>query len=422
MTTSSGASANTTNAPLHALRHKHFKRFIMGGTIANCGQFIQGLSTPFLMDQLTGSPAWVGAAGFASLAPSIISTPIAGTLADRIDRKHMVVFAYVVIATMATLYFVLYSLDLLTPWRIIFIQLGFGGIAGFLFAPIQAMPAVLVPPEDLMSAVRMLSISFTGSRALGPLIGGLALWWSGPGLGFALAAIGFAFGAIVVMTVQTDAITRVSEKESLLAEYRAGLAFIRHRPGITMAIRNGFALGALGAAVVFPLAASVASDIYDVGGGGLGALGTAVGLGSIIASLVMTGPGSRVRLSRMEAIAQVVYIGGLVLMAITSSFGVGLLGFFVVGIAHMWHNVSLSTSMQLQVTDDVRGRVMSVWMVFLLAGIPLGALIGGFIASATSMRFVVLLYAGIMTVFLAHCWFGANRMVALDPEHAVVER
>lgn len=407
--------------PLDSLRHPHFKRFIVGATIANCGQFIQGLATPFLMNELTGSPAWVGAAGFASLAPSIIFTPIAGALTDRLDRHKMLLVAYFIVTVASLLYLGLYLGDLLTPWRIIIIQLCFGGVIGFLFAPIQAMPAVLVPPSDLMSSVRTLSMSFTGSRALGPLIGGVALAISGPGLGFAFAAVAFATGIIVVWGVETTQVISSEPRDaSLLADYRAGLAFIRQRPGLRLAIRNGFTLGFLAAGIAFPLAASVARDILGTGGGGLGALGFALGVGSIVASIVMAGPGSRVQLSNMEAISQAIYAAGLVIIAATGWFTVGLIGFFVMGVAHMWHNVSLSTSMQLAVTDEFRGRVMSVWMVFLLAGIPLGALIGGFIAAATSTRTVVLLYAGLLALFLAVTWFTTDRMQALNPQSASV--
>ena len=373
------------------------------------------------MNELTGSPAWVGAAGFASLAPSIFFTPVAGALTDRLDRHKMLMVAYAIVTMASLLYLGLFTADLLTPWRIIFIQLAFGGVIGFLFAPIQAMPAVLVPPADLMSSVRTLSMSFTGSRALGPLIGGIALAVSGPGLGFAFAAAAFSIGMVVVWGVETTQVVSTEPRAtSLLSEYREGLAFIRHRPGLRLAIRNGFTLGFLAAALVFALAASVARDVLDTGGGGLGALGFALGIGSIVASVVMAGPGSRVQLANMEAIAQVLYIVGLVTIAATGQFVVGLVGFFVMGIAHMWHNVSLSTSMQLAVTDEFRGRVMSVWMVFLLAGIPLGALIGGFIASATSTRAVVFFYAFLLALFLAGSWFGADRMRSLNPESASV--
>lgn len=420
--TSTISSDNT--GPISSLRHKPFRRFIVGATIANCGQFIQGLATPFLMNELTGSPAWVGASGFASLAPSIVFTPIAGALTDRLNRHKMLMAAYSVVVLMSLLYFVLYQADALTPWRIIIIQLLFGGVIGFLFAPIQAMPAVLVPSTDLMSAVRMLSISFTGSRALGPLIGGVALAISGPGLGFALAAVAFITGLVVVATIDAEQPVRNIDAPatSLLSDYREGVAFVRARPGLRIAVRNGFVLGALAAAIVFPLAASVASDILSTGGGGLGALGVALGIGSIVASLFIAGPGSRISLANMEAISLAVYCVGLLAVAATGQFVVGLFGFFVVGVAHMWHNVSLSTSMQLGVTDEVRGRVMSVWMVFLLAGIPLGALAGGFIANATSTRLVVLLYTAMIAAYLAYSWFGVDRMQALNPQHAAMEQ
>ena len=76
------------------LRHGSFARFLAANTVCNVGQFLQGLAVPFLINQLTDSNTWVGAAAFASLIPAVVSTPISGTLADRVDRKRILLAAY----------------------------------------------------------------------------------------------------------------------------------------------------------------------------------------------------------------------------------------------------------------------------------------------------------------------------------------
>jgi MFS family permease len=156
------------HGPFAPLRHGSFARFLAANTICNVGQFLQGLAVPFLINQLTDSNTWVGAAAFASLIPAVVSTPISGTLADRVDRKRILLAAYALQMVITGGILALHLTDHLTPWRIIWLLLASGAVAGFQWAPIQSLSAVLVPRLLLPQAIRLLSISFTVGRSVGP--------------------------------------------------------------------------------------------------------------------------------------------------------------------------------------------------------------------------------------------------------------
>ena len=104
---------------LAPLRHVAFARFLLANTTSAVGQFLQGLAVPFLINQMTDSNTWVGAAAFAALIPAVVTTPISGTRADRIDRKRILLVAYVLQGCITGGLLALHQADLLTPWPLI---------------------------------------------------------------------------------------------------------------------------------------------------------------------------------------------------------------------------------------------------------------------------------------------------------------
>ncbi len=390
------AASETT---IETLRHPAFSRFFAGITIANTGQFLQGLAVPFLVNDLTDSNAWVGAASFASLVPAVIATPVAGIVSDRADRKRILLYAYLVQCVVSVGFVVLYQADALTPWRILGLQFIAGICAGFQWAPIQSLSPTLVPPRLLVDAVRLVSISFTAGRAIGPAIAAVVLATAGPGLAFAGTLILYVVAVGFVATVKTDWVPS-DATEPFVAQFTAGIRYVRQRAGMRVALASQAAVAFFGAVFTFALTASIADDAYDVGGGGLGALAMFAGLGAIIGSVFVTGRGATVPRSRLEPGALVLYGSGILLAAATPYLVVGLVGFTLLGIAHMVNAVAVSTSLQVQVDDEYRGRVMSVWIMVALIALPIASLAGGFLADALSIRIVMTIFGGALLAFV----------------------
>ena len=371
------------------------------------------------MKELTDSNGWVGAVSFAGLIPSPFATPIAGILADRVDRRTILLTAYSCQTIVTAAHVVLYATDQLTPWRILLLSFLSGIAAGFQWAPVQSMAAVLVPERFLVPAVRLVSISFTAGRAIGPMVAGIILEFSGPGTAFAGTLITYLVGLAFLSRVQTGWTPAAADAPSFWSQFRDGVAYVRARPPLRLAVSMSFLVSFLGAVFTFALTPSIADDIFDTGGGGLGALATMAGVGSIAGSLVIGACGGAVRRSRMELGALAVYVGGLVIVAATTSRAVGLAGFFFLDLAHMLHGVTVNTAVQVQVHEEYRGRVMSVWLMAVLAGLPIGAFIGGFLADAYSIATVMLLYAGLMALAISQRVVTTGALSPLDGEHPI---
>ena len=383
-----GESLQVTN-PFSALRYPPFARFALGTTFCGIAQFLAGLATPFLINQLTDSNSWVGAASFAALLPAVIGTPFAGALADQMDRRLLLLAGIGLQSLVMVAIVVLHASDRLTPWLILGLNFVGGSASSFLWAPTQSLAAVLVPRESLAAAVRMVSITFTVARSVGPVVAALTLAFGGPGLAFSVALGIYVVGFSVLTTVRTGW-SPTGGGGSLRSQLGDGIAYVRARPEMRLAFRLAFTVASFGAVFAFALTAGVADDLYGLGGGGLGVLATSAGVGSLLASAYISGPGSRVARSIMEHRNILLYGFGLVVAASTGWMAVGIVGYLCMGAAHMLHGTTLSTALQVRVDDAYRGRVMSVFLVAVLSGIPLGGLAFGILSDLVGLRWVAL--------------------------------
>ncbi len=398
---------------LRALSHRSFLLFFIGVTIATSGQFMQSLAVPFYVNELTDSNFWVGGSAFAVLVPSLIMTPVAGIWSDRISRKAILLGSFSTQLAAAAAYLALFAADALTPWLIIAIQMAVGVASGFQWAPSQAMTALLVPPQDLLAAVRCVSLSFTVGRALGPALAGATLYLWGPGPAFAVTIVGFAVGLLIMAPVRPRLAEPVYQ-EPFWLQFRRGLEYIWRRREMRLVIFVSFLVAWLGAVFAFALVASVADDVFSLGDGGLAWLTATFGCGSLVMGLYVTGLGDRHLRSRMEVFAIGVYALGILLVGATPWLAVGLAGYFIFGAAHMAHGVTVNSALQVQVDEQYRGRVMSVWLMSVLSGLPLGALLGGFLGDLVSMRFLLLLYGGLLAVFWVATVVRTDGFAGLD--------
>ena len=377
---------------------------------------MQSLAVPFYVNELTDSNWWVGSSAFAVLIPSLIVTPVAGIWCDRISRKAILFGSFCLQLIMSAVFLALFLADVLNPWLIVGLQVVVGVASGFQWAPTQAMTALLVPPEDLLSAVRFVSLSFTAGRAFGPAMAGLTLWLWGPGPAFAVTIVGFFIGLAFMVPMRLRPAEPV-QREPLLMQFRQGVDYIWRRTEMRLVVVTSFVVASVGAVFAFALVASVADDVFSLGDGGLGWLTAIFGLGSLVVGMYVTVFGDLHARSRVEMTAVGVYAAGVLLIGATPWLAIGLLGYFIFGAAHMAHGVTVNSALQVQVDEQYRGRVMSVWMMSVLAGLPLGSLVGGFLGDLVSMRFVLLLYGGLLAAFWVIAVIRSDGFAGLDLGH-----
>ncbi len=305
------------------------------------------------------------------------------------DRRRLLLLGLSLQTVTMAAIVILYARGDLTPWRILAVNFVGGTAASFQWAPIQSMAAVLVPRESLIAAVRLVSITFTVGRSVGPAIAAVTLAFHGPGLAFAVSLGLYVASLAILTTVRTSWVPSRSTG-SIGDQFREGLAYVRTRPEMRLAFRLAFTVAGLGAVFAFSLAAGVADDLFGRGGGGLGVLSTSLGVGSLLASAFISGRGGRMPRAVLERQAILLYGIGLLIVASSSWLGLGMLGYLLTGAAHMLHGTTLSTALQMRVDEEFRGRVMSVFLVAILSGIPIGGLAFGILGDLVGLRWVVL--------------------------------
>ena len=219
-------------AAVAALRYRNFALFWTGALISSTGGWVQNVTIPYVVYKLTDSETWVGFAGFSLLITAALFGPIGGTLADRLDRRKVLIVMQSAQAVVALILWAMWSAGVRSPGAIVALAALSGAFAGLMIGSWQAFVSELVPREVLLNAVTLNSAQFNAARAFGPAIGGIVLATLGPGWGFFINAVSFVavIGALLPMRLD-----RVVEK----ARARCRSSGTSRRPSTTCGARRG---------------------------------------------------------------------------------------------------------------------------------------------------------------------------------------
>lgn len=392
-----------------ALRYRDFALFWAGAFVSSTGMWMQNVTVPFLLHEATGSAGWVGFGAFAQFAPVMVMSPLGGSLADRHPRRVILLWGQAVSMILAFALWLAVRGGEIRPGLIVAL-IGITGIATGLVIPAwQSFVAELVPREVLLNAVSLNSAQFNASRAVGFMLGGLALYSAGPGFSFFVNGLSFlAVLAALAAIRPRPARHRLrpgpdegpvrhrlrrgtapgSGPGGAPATFRLGLAYVREHPGLQLAVVTVGVVMFLGGPVI-QLAPVFARDAFGVDERAYGFLAAALGVGATAGSVVIGAYGDGIRRSRM-AIGSIVVYGVAVLgLALTPSYAGGLAAMACIGVAYLAVASVLNTSIQLAVDDRFRGRVLALYVMVLTGAYPLGSLLQGVATDRFGVRAVV---------------------------------
>ncbi len=405
---------------LGALKHRDFALFWSAALISNAANWMQQFTVPFIMYDMTASNTWVGAAAFTSLFPAVGLAPVAGVLADRFSRQRVMALTLCVHTLACAAFALLWMTGQLTPWRILGLNLVIGIALGIQASSWQALVPLLVPASSLLSAIRLNSAQFTASRAIGPLAGAALLKFVGAGSVFIANAATYALLIVVIVAVRPREVAQ-PVGQRLGAFLRAGFSYVRRRSSLLQAVVTGFVMAYFGGALLH-LAAGLAIEDYEVGETGLAGLITAAGVGSVVGSALIIAYGDRVNRSLLARWGLALYAAAALVAVATTSYPVGLAGYFVSGVAHVCVAISMNSAMQSQVAEDMRGRALSLYIMGVFAGWPLGALVGGWIGDHLGLRLVFALNGLMLVGYLVTVSVRWDGLRSLDANRDFAER
>ena len=375
-----------------ALRHRNFQLFFSGQLISLIGTWMQTVAQSWLVYRLTGSGLQLGAVGFASQIPVFLFAPIGGIVADRSNRKHVVIGTQVASMLLA---FVLAALTLThmidhRVWLIFVLAALLGVVNAFDIPGRQSFLVDMVGKEDLMNAIALNSSMFNGARVVGPAVAGVLVARLGEGWCFFANGISYiaVIAGLILMNVHAPA--RVSANTSPWDHIVEGFQFVNRTAPIRslMLLLGLVSLCGMPYVVLMPLFADkilrgggqeLATLIgsHDLGAVRLGILMGAAGVGALLGALTLAVRTGVKGLGRWVSICCAGFGISLMLFSFSRSFWLSVLLLLPVGYFIMLQMASSNTLIQVMVPDVLRGRTMAVYSMMFMGMAPIGALMGG---------------------------------------------
>ena len=269
--------------------------------------------------------------------------------------------------------------------------------------------------ELFLSAITLNSAQFNAARLFGPALAGVVIAAFGPGWAFTINAVSYGAVIIALLLVRVPRIhSEATEPMRPIREFIETIGYVRQRPGIVTAIVTVSVIGFFGITMQV-LSVAMAEEVFDRGGSGFGVMVSMIGLGAVLATPVVASMGGRLNRSQIEQGSLVLYGTGIVVLGLAPVFGVALVGLLMIGAAHIATASTLNTAIQLQVDEDVRAKVLSVYLTTLLLANPVGQLVLGQLIERVGPRETIT-GAGVALLFSAIVLRLTGRLSGLDVE------
>lgn len=402
-----------SSAPGRALRHRNFRLFITGNLVSLLGTRIHEIAAGWLVWTLTESATWLGALAIAQTLPRILLWPIAGVLADRMDRRRMAFIFQSIAFLGAGSLAVVNALELIQVWMIVLVHAVLGVCQGFWQPSRMALLSQVVPREDMTPAVALNSVGAQSSRILGPALAGLIIIYAGPTTAFAVNAFTFlaVIGALSLMTLAPGRASR-AVRTGMIRESLDGMRYIANHPGIgpLILIVLIFCVSVRPIIDLFPAFADVN---FARGAGGLSALNAMLGLGAVLGGIWASWRSGLRGLTALLAWSSGVGGAATLLFALTDSFPFALVCVVFSGWGIVLLGIVSQTLIQTAVDDAVRGRVFSVYGMIFGASPGIGTFVMGWAGDRIGLHVPVAIGGGIAMLLCVYIFIRRRQLAAI---------
>ena len=384
---------------LGALHSPLYRRYWLGSLASIGATQLLVLGKGWLVFELSGSPLKLGLLGAAGALPQILVTLFGGVLADRLDKRRVLMVTSLIIASLLLLLSILDFTGVVAVWHVIVIAALIGLTSGFDWPARQAFFPSLIDRKYMMSAVALNSVLWQGTRMIVPAIGGIVIAISSTAVVFLASAFGFLTMFFVLASL--DVTHRVTTHGSSLHQFTEGLRFIASTKLFTILIPLTWAVSFFGVSYIQLMPAF--AEILGVGERGFGFLLSASGVGSVSGTILIVFVQKSRHLgwfiiagslcSALALLGFAIVTGSA--QSIPSAYAIAICFVFLMSLFNSVYLISSMTVLQMRVPDDLRGRVMGIHgITFSL--ISLGALFVGSVASALTPPIAVAIGASIV--------------------------
>ncbi|HEX4111550.1 MAG TPA: MFS transporter [Stellaceae bacterium] len=381
-----------------ALGARNYRIYTIGNAISLVGNWLQRVAVGWLAWELTHSTTWLGIVAIATTAPGFILSPIAGSLADRVDRVRMILWSQIIAMVVATAMAVLTFAGSITIVSLFLLALALGA-ANALNQPARlALVSNLVPPALLGSAVALNSLVFNTARFIGPAVAGLVIANGSVAIAFALNALSYVAFLIALLRLRGIPPLPPRPQQRILDYTIDGYSYAVRHPGIGQ-IMLLFALTAFSVRGFVELFPGFADAVFERGPQGLAWLTAVTGIGAMVGGIWMVRR-EGIRGMTNLIVTHTLIIGlGVLAFAATHRYWIALVALFFTGFALITTGIAAQTLVQTVVDADKRGRVMGLYGVVFRAGPSLNALLMGWISSFLGLQLTVACGAGLCLLY-----------------------
>lgn len=397
-----------------ALTHRNYRILWFAALGSTIGTWMQSYAQSWLIYDLTHSNFYLGLDSFLGQLPVLLLMLIGGVIADRHDRRRLLTGSQYVQAFSALMLTLLVWTGHIQVAFIFMLSFVSGCGQAFGGPAYQAMIPSLVPRKDLPNAIALNSTQFNLSRVLGPVAGGLVLAWVSVKWCFLLNGLSFFIVVVALTNLRLPAHVPNPKPRALRAELKSGLDYVRNTRVLMLLTILAFVTTFLAqpVSIFFPAFATTILSGNQTPAQRLAMLMVCQGLGAIVGALVV---GSRGRIAHMgRSLLTMQMLLGVFVIAFASSrsLPLSLLLIFICGMCSM-AVFSMSFSLvQLTIPDELRGRVVSIYMVALRGGWPLGGLVAGAFADRFTPPVVMMVAAGLLMLVAASQLLRKNGTLA----------
>jgi MFS family permease len=398
---------------------RNYRLYWTGQIVSLIGTWMQQVSLPWLVLVLGGSPLQLGFVAVLQFGPAMLLAPFGGVLADRIDKRRALIGTQVAASIQAAILFGLTATGVVEIWMVFVMALWLGLVNAVDMPVRQSLAADLVPRDILANAIALNSMAFNSARIVGPALAGLiiatgtALTGSaivGVAANLAINTVTYAGVLTALLRMNPHEIRRNERPERhppVLDSLREGFSYAVRTPLVLwpLVLLGGIAAFGFNFQILLPL---FAREVLDLGADGYGGLYAVMGVGSLAGSLTLA-------FMRQRRAIPIILVGGVafsvLLVGIAVSRSALVVAPFILGAGYssMLMINTINATVQANVADALRGRVMALYVTVFAGSAPLGGLFAGAVAEAFGPPAAFLLGAALSLVVLGIGAFGLRR-------------
>jgi MFS family permease len=388
------------NRALAAFAYRDFRILWFGAFASTVGTWMQKVAQSWLVFDLTKSTVYLGLDDFLGQLPILLFTIIGGVIADRHDRRRLLLGSQY--AQMATAFALaaLVFFGLVGIWHVLVLSFLTGLAQAFGGPAYQSLIPLLVRKKDLPNAIAFNSIQFNLARTIGPLLAGVTLAAFGMAACFGLNGLSYLLVILALFSLSVKQL-KPTERKPMVHELKGGLSYVRREPAMlglaVAAFLTTFLTGPL--LTFLPV---IASRVFEGGMGQYSRMMAFSGAGSVVGAMIVAWLG-RFRHMGLTLLMVEVALGGLMIAFANSQvIWLSLVLLFFCGMSLMIVTSMMFSLMQLIVPDHLRGRVVSIYMVAFRGGMPLGSLAAGYAAGLTSAPTMLMINGALVSAVAAY--------------------